>query len=82
MANGIYGIKPIIKKAKFGARKLYIALEDGREISIPKKYFSFLKGNVGRIFISDGDTLIFDKADEVIHIEEILGRNEDYKYKA
>jgi len=39
-----------------------------------------LKGNPGKIFIAHGNTIIFDNADEVIHIEEILGRYEYYRY--
>jgi hypothetical protein len=81
MQAGIVGIKPVIEKASLEGRKLLIKLKDKREISIPKQYFPFLKGNPGKIFISDFDTLIFENADEVIHISEILGRFEDYKYK-
>ena len=79
-ANGIVGIKPTIKKVKLERNCLNVALEDGRIISVPRKLFSFLKKTTGKIFIADGDTIIFDKANEVIHLEEILGRYEDYKY--
>lgn len=80
MSYGILGIAPKIKKAKIETNKLMVYLQDGRVIITPKKYFDFLKGNSGKIFIADGDTLIFDKANEVIHLEEILGRYEDYRY--
>lgn len=80
MNAGIVGIKPVIEKAILDGRRLLIQLKDKREITIPKQYFPFLKGDPGKIFISDSDTLIFEKADEVIHISEILGRFEDYKY--
>ncbi len=79
-ANGIIGIKPEIKKVKIELNNLRVALEDGRIIIVPKRLFPFLKKTVGKIFIADGDTIIFDKANEVIHLEEILGRYEDYKY--
>ena len=77
---GIIGIKPEIEKASLEGRKLFVQLKDKREITIPKQYLPFLKGKPGKIFISDYDTLIFENADEVIHISEILGRFEDYKY--
>lgn len=80
MSTGIVGIKPVIEKAALEGRKLFIKLKDKREITIPKQYFPFLKGDPGKIFISDSDTLIFENADEVIHISEILGRFEDYRY--
>jgi hypothetical protein len=80
MTHGILGIVPQIKKAKIETNKLMVYLQDGRVVITPKKYFSFLRGNPGKIFIADGNTIIFDNADEVIHIEEILGRYEDYKY--
>ena len=82
MSQGIVGIKPIIKKVGLERGALSVLLVDGRFIKIPKKFFPFLKKPTGRIFIADGDTIIFDKANEVIHIEEILGRHEDYKYRA
>jgi RNase P/RNase MRP subunit p29 len=78
--NGIVGIKPEIKKVKLERSMLRVDLEDGRVIMVPKKLFPFLKKAAGKIFIADGDTIIFDKANEVIHIEEILGRYEDYRY--
>ncbi len=81
MKQGIVGIKPEIKKVDLDKSKLTVWLVDGRVIITPKKLFSFLRKPCGKAYISDGDTIIFDKADEVIHIEEVLGRYEDYRYK-
>ena len=81
MIQGIYKIKPQIKDVKNQRGKLFVSLEDGRVITIPKSYFPFLKKPAGKIFIADREVIVFDKADEVIHIEEILGRWEDYRYK-
>lgn len=84
MNYGIVNIKPKIKKVKVELRKLQVSLEDGRIITIPKKYFPFIKGDPGKIYIAggeQGDVIIFDNYPEVIHIEEILGRWEDYRYK-
>ncbi|MBI4648557.1 MAG: hypothetical protein HY738_18730 [Bacteroidia bacterium] len=80
MANGIVGIKPEIKKVRIERTCFSVVLTDGRIIIVPKKLFPFLKKTTGKIFIADGDTIIFDKANEVIHLEEILGRYEDYRY--
>lgn len=77
---GVYGIKPKIIKVKIIGSKIYVKFKDGRELLTPKKIFPFLKGNLGKIFIADGETIIFDNADEVIHVSELLGRFEDYKY--
>ncbi|MBX3163633.1 MAG: hypothetical protein KF900_04080 [Bacteroidetes bacterium] len=80
MTLGIVGVKPQILKAKVIGSKLFVKFEDGRELYTPKKLFPFLKGRLGKIFIADGETIIFDNADEVIHVSELLGRYEDYKY--
>ena len=80
MALGIYGIKPHILKVKIIGSKLFVKFEDGRELYTPKKRFPFLKGRLGKVYIADGETIIFDNADEVIHVSELLGRYEDYKY--
>ena len=80
MSNGIVGVKPEIKKVKLERTNFKVALIDGRVIIVPKKLFPFLKKINGKIFIADGDTILFDKANEVIHLEEILGRYDDYKY--
>jgi hypothetical protein len=81
MIQGILKKRPQIKDVKNQWGKLSILLEDGRNITIQKKYFLFLKNPAGKIFIADKEVIVFDKADEVIHIEEILGRWEDYRYK-
>lgn len=81
MNNGVVGIKPEIINVKLERNCFNVTLADGRIISVPKKLFPFLKKINGKIFIADGNTIIFDKANEVIHLEEILGRNEDYKYR-
>lgn len=80
MTYGIIGIKPQIIKAKIAGTKLYVKFLDGRELYIPKKLFPFLKARTGKVYIADGETIIFDNADEVIHVSELLGRYEDYKY--
>jgi hypothetical protein len=83
--EGIYGIHPVIKKVTFTHKgKMDVHLEDGRIIIIPLSLFPTVKKlkeqERKKYYIADNDTIIFDKADEVIHIEQILGRYEDYRY--
>ncbi|TAF73341.1 MAG: hypothetical protein EAZ53_12800 [Bacteroidetes bacterium] len=80
MRSGIIGINPKITNAKIIGTKLFVKFLDGRELYVPKKTFSFLKGKIGKLFISDSNTLIFENKNEVIHVSELLGRYEDYRY--
>ena len=71
MANGVIGINPQITKVKIIGTKIFVKFTDGRELYTPKKLFPFLRGKLGKIFIADGNTIIFDNANEVIHISEL-----------
>ncbi len=84
-SEGIKGIHPTIKKVGFEHRgKISIHLEDGRVIIAPLKLYpsiAKLSPSERRNYtIGDGEVIVFRNADEVYHIEQFLGRPEDYEY--
>ncbi|MEO8146613.1 MAG: DUF2442 domain-containing protein [Bacteroidia bacterium] len=85
-AEGISGIKPKIKKIDFNIRgKMSVSLEDGRIILVPINYFPSIKKLSAqqrrKYYLPDREVIMFDDCDEVFHVEQILGRYEDYRYK-
>ena len=84
--EGINGIKPKIKKIDFNIKgKMTVSLEDGRIILVPINYFPSIKKlsveQRRKYYLPDKEVIIFDDCDEVFHVEQILGRYEDYRYK-
>ncbi len=83
--EGINNISPVIDKIDFSEKgSIRIFLEDGRIITVPLKYFPSLKRlnekERKHYHIGDGQILIFDKCDEVFHIEQFLGKEQQYRY--
>ncbi len=84
--EGIYGYKPVITKLGFSKRGMIdLYLKDGRIISFPKNLFSDLKKltpkQLHRWYLIGGEGFYFDDCNEVFHIEQILGKYDDYKYR-
>ncbi len=83
--ESIANIKPEIKKISF-EKKGYLTVYffDGRILFLPLKYFPSIKklssAKRHQYQIADDDTLIFNHADEVYHIQDLLGIYENYKY--
>ena len=83
--EGAIGIKPVIKKISFpSAGKMQIHLEDGRLIVVPLSLFPSIKklppSVRKRWYIMDDELFSFDGSNEVFHIEQVLGKEEEYKY--
>lgn len=83
--EGFYDVKPIIRKITFLHKgKFDLHLEDERIISVPFQMFPDIQnlsaGQRKKWYILDDCAFSFDDCDEVYHIEQILGKYEDYKY--
>ena len=83
--EGISGLYPVIDKIDFresGSIRLF--LKDGRIVIAPLKYFPSLRrlGQKERkhYHIVDGQILLFDRCNEVFHIEQFLGKEQQYRY--
>ena len=84
--EGILEIKPEIKNVTFKYRgKVNIYLKDGREIILPLLYFPSIKKlsvtQRKKWYVIDNELLSFDDSNEYIHIEQILGNYQNYKFK-
>lgn len=83
--SGLIKIKPVIKKISFHPKgKINIELEDGRIVIAPLRYFPRIQRlndmQRQRWYILDGEMFSFDDCNEVFHIEQILGKENIYKY--
>lgn len=83
--EGFYGIKPVIKKITFVQKgKFDLHLEDGRIIAVPFSKFPDVKKLTAsqrkKWYILDDYGFSFDDCNEVYHIEQVLGKYDDYKY--
>lgn len=83
--EGIVGISPAIDKIKFEQRgKMSLYLEDGRIIIVPMAFFPGIKklseAERKLFHIADGQIILFKNSDEVFHIEQFLGSEQDYRY--
>jgi len=79
-------ISPSIKKISFPAKgKMNLHLVDKREIIIPLKYFPEIKKlslkQRNKWYVLDEQMFSFDDCDEVFHIEQVLGKENNYRYK-
>ena len=83
--EGVVGISPAIDKIKFKHKgKMSIYLEDGRIIIVPLTLFPSIKklNEVQRrkYHIADGQIILFKDCNEVFHIEQFLGSEQEYRY--
>lgn len=84
--DGIIGITPQIKKIDFSLKgKINFYLKDGRIIIVPLSYFPEIKklnlNQRKKWQILDNNAFTFDDASEVWHIEQVLGKEQDYQFK-
>ncbi len=83
--EGLYKIKPAIKKIDFVERgKFKIELKDGRVILVPIGFFPSIKKlnklQRNKWYIIDDQMFSFEASDEVFHIEQVLGKENEYKF--
>jgi len=84
--TGISKIRPVIKKISFPGRgKMNLHLVDERELIIPLKYFPEIKKlsskQRNKWYVLDEQMFSFDDCDEVFHIEQVLGKENKYRYR-
>jgi len=83
--EGIFGIKPEIKKLDFiNDSKVSLHLEDGREIICPLSFYPSIekltKTERKKYKIIKGQMIMFDDIDEIYHLQNFLGLQQDYVY--
>ncbi len=83
--EGLYKIKPKIKKIDFIEKgKFKIELKDGRIILVPIGYFPSIKKlkkqQREKWYVIDDQMFSFEASDEVFHIEQVLGKENEYKF--
>ena len=76
----------IIKNLNFDLPgKISIALEDGRELIVPLKYFPEIKKmsleKRRQFTIVDDRTILFRNSDNVYHLEDFFGLDEYWKQR-
>jgi hypothetical protein len=83
--EGLFKIKPNIKKIEFPYKgKMAIHLDDGRIVIVPLRYFPGIRAlnmkKRSKWYVLDGEMFSFDDCNEVYHIEQVFGKEQDYKY--
>lgn len=83
--EGFRGIQPVIEKVSFSFKdRIAIYLKDGRIIIAPLSQFPSIQQlnslERKRINIIDDQLIMFRDCDEVFHLEQFLGREQEYKY--
>ena len=83
--EGFWKTRPMIKKLSFIERgRMSLILQDGRIISVPLKYFPSIKRLNSRqrkyYTILNSEGIAFKDANEVFHIQDFLGKEQDYRY--
>jgi len=83
--EGYLNKKPVIKKITFMHKgKFDLHLQDGRIITMPLSEFPDIKKLTAaqrkKWYVLDDVGFSFDDCNEVYHIEQVLGKYENYKY--
>jgi len=84
--EGYYNTKPEIDKIEFekDSRMLFY-LVDGRIINVPLSNFPSIQQLTttqrSDWYITDGQMFSFEDCDEVFHLEQVLGKEQNYKYQ-
>jgi len=83
--EGFVKVKPKIKKITFEQRgKMFVYLSDGRTVITPVSAFPSIKklkeADRKDYTIIDNSLFTFDKSNEVYHLEQVLGKENNYAY--
>jgi hypothetical protein len=84
--EGFVQVEPVIEKVSF-LRKGFITiyLQDGRILMAPLAQFPSIEklttSQRRQLTIADDQLLIFRDCDEIFHLEQFLGREQQYKYR-
>jgi hypothetical protein len=83
--EGIHHIKPVITKVAFNSLgKITIFLKDGRQVTAPLRYFPGIKklsaASRKRYRIVNDQIIMFSEANEVYHLQDFLGKEQEYRY--
>jgi hypothetical protein len=83
--EGIHNIKPIITKLSFATTgKIIVYLKDGRQIVSPLRYFPGIKklslASRKKYSIVNDQIIMFSEANEVYHLQDFLGKEQEYRY--
>ena len=83
--EGVHKIKPVILRLGFGANgKIAVYLKDGRTIIAPVKYFPGIKklsvAQRRRYRIVNDQIIMFSGANEIYHLQDFLGKEQEYSY--
>jgi hypothetical protein len=83
--EGIHNIKPVITKLSFTTTgKITVFLKDGRQIAAPLRYFPGIKklsvADRKRYIIVNDQIIMFSEANEVYHLQDFLGKEQEYRY--
>lgn len=83
--EGFQGIHPVIDKVSFAFKnKIAVYLRDGRVLLAPLQNFPSIErltpSQRRKLTIVDDQLLLFQDCDEVFHLEQFLGREQEYAY--
>lgn len=83
--EGIHNIKPVITKLLFNEGKsIAVYLKDGRVITAPLRYFPGIKKLSPearkRYRIVNDQIIMFSGANEIYHLQDFLGKEQEYRY--
>ena len=82
--EGLIGIRPELKNISFERGKMHFHLKDGRIVVVPLSFFPSIKklttDQRTRWQIINNEGFTFVDSNEVYHIEQVLGKEEDYSF--
>ncbi|MDR0795527.1 MAG: DUF2442 domain-containing protein [Tannerella sp.] len=82
--EGLIGLRPELKSISFERGKMRLHLKDGRIVIVPLSYFPSIKKLTAsqrtHWQIIDNMGFTFIDCNEVYHIEQVLGKEKDYKF--
>jgi len=82
--EGLIGIRPELKRLSFDRGKINLHFKDGRIVIVPLSFFPSIKklSTNQRLHwqIIDNEGFTFIDSDEVYHIEQVLGKEDDYSF--